>query len=63
MSNQITKEHEAQFYSLDSLARRWDTSYRNLHRKAQQGKLKIVHLGSLIRVPKKEVERVEQHGF
>jgi excisionase family DNA binding protein len=52
-----------EFYSLDDLAKRWGTSYRNLHRKAREGKLRVIRLGVLIRVPRKEVERVEAHGF
>ncbi len=52
-----------EFYTLDGLAKRWATSYRNLHRKVKDGKLRVVRLGGLLRVPRKEVERVEQHGF
>ena len=55
--------HEMEFYSLDRLASRWDTSYRNLHRKVQEGKLRAIRLGTLLRISRKEVERVEQHGF
>jgi len=54
---------EAELYSLISLAKRWDTSYRNLHRKVLEGKLRVIRLGPLIRVTKKEVARVEQYGF
>ena len=63
MSNRNIEVHEAEFYSLDGLAKRWDTSYRNLHRKVQEGKLRVIRLGGLIRVSRKEVERVELHGF
>lgn len=63
MSNSSTETHDVEFYSLDGLARRWGTSYRNLHRKVQEGKLQVIRLGGLIRVPRKEVERVEQAGF
>lgn len=60
---QVLEAHAVEFYTLDGLAKRWRTSYRNLHRKVQEGKLRVIRLGGLIRVPRKEVERVEQHGF
>lgn len=63
MSTRNIEACDVEFYSLDGLARRWNTSYRNLHRKVQEGKLKVIRLGGLIRVSRKEVERVEQHGF
>ena len=63
MSNRNVEARDVEFYSLDGLAKRWDTSYRNLHRKVQEGKLRVIRLGGLIRVPRKEVERVEQRGF
>jgi len=63
MTTRNIEAHDVEFYSLDGLARRWDTSYRNLHRKVQEGKLRVIRLGGLIRVPRAEVERIEQHGF
>jgi len=63
MRSQRKPETEGQFYSLGSLAKRWETSYRNLHRKALEGKLRVIRLGALIRVPRDEVVRVEQEGF
>lgn len=61
--NADAEPREAELYSLPNLARRWETSYRNLHRKVQEGKLRVIRLGALVRVARKEVERVEQHGF
>jgi excisionase family DNA binding protein len=59
----VLEAHGAEFYTLDGLAKRWGTSYRNLHRKVQERKLKVLRLGGLIRVSRKEVERIEEHGF
>ena len=58
-----TKAHECDFYCLAGLAKRWDVSYRNLHRKMKEGKFSVIRLGDLIRISRKEVERVEKHGF
>ena len=63
MSNRNIEARDVEFYNLDGLARRWGTSYRNLHRKVQQRKLQVIRLGGLIRVPRKIVERVERDGF
>jgi excisionase family DNA binding protein len=61
--NHQTEGDECEFYTLDLLAKRWQTSYRNLHRKVQEGKLRAIRLGALVRVSRKEVERVERHGI
>jgi hypothetical protein len=63
MDNSKMEGHEYEFYTLHVLAKRWNTSYRNLHRKVKDGRLRAVRLDALIRVSRKEVERVEAHGF
>jgi excisionase family DNA binding protein len=60
---EVETYNEAEFFSLPRLAKRWDTSYRTLHRKVQEGKLRAIRLGALVRVPRTEVERVERHGL
>jgi excisionase family DNA binding protein len=62
-AREVETHNEAEFFSLPRLARRWGVSYRTLHRKAQEGKLRVIRLGALVRVSRKEVERVEAHGF
>lgn len=63
MNNSNTEFRDAEFYTLDKLAKRWDTTYRNLHRKVKEGKLRVIRLGGLLRVSRKEVERIEERGF
>ena len=57
------KEPDAEFFTLPGLARRWGVSYRTLHRKVQEGKLRVIRLGALLRVNREEVARVERHGL
>ncbi len=49
--------------SLRELAREARISYRTLHRYARLGRIKTIRLGALIRVPRKEVERILTQGF
>ncbi len=49
--------------SLRELAREARISYRTLHRYARLGRIRTIRLGALIRVPRKEVERILTQGF
>ncbi len=49
--------------TLRELARETRVSYRTLHRYASLGRIKTIRLGSLIRVPRKERERILTQGF
>jgi len=62
-NSQVLEAHEVEFYTLDELANRWRTTYRNLHRKVKERKLKVLRLGGSLRVSRKEVQRIEEHGF
>lgn len=62
-NSQVLEAHGVEFYSLDGLAKRWLTSRRNLYRKVEEGRLRVIRLGPLIRVPAGEVARVDANGF
>ena len=49
--------------SLQELAKEARISYRTLHRYARLGRIRTIRLGALIRVPRKEVERILTQGF
>ena len=49
--------------TLRGLAREARVSYRTLHRYARLGRIKTIRLGSSIRVPRKERERILTQGY
>lgn len=51
------------FTGLKELAGKLGTSYRTVHRAVKAGKIKTVRFGSLVKVPKQEVERILARGF
>jgi excisionase family DNA binding protein len=57
------QETEKRHFSLRELSERLDVSYRHLHRATKDGRIRVLRLGGAIRVPLKEVERIEEHGF
>jgi predicted site-specific integrase-resolvase len=63
ISLQASQSPGVEFYSLPKLAVRWGTSYRNLHSKVREGKLKVFRLGGVLRISREEVERIERDGL
>jgi len=62
--NTITKPAiQAHFLGLRELAARMGVNYRTVHRAVQNGKIQSVKFGSLVKVPKREAERILQRGF
>lgn len=62
-ANPLPETSGVAFYSLDMLAKRWNTSYRNVHRQVKQGKVKALRLGGILRVSAETVRKIERHGF
>ena len=56
-------EIQAEFVSLKQLAALIGTCYRTVHRAAQNNKIKTIRFQGLVKVPKREVERILTHGF
>jgi len=51
------------FTGLKDLAEVVGVNYRTIHRAVKMGKIKTVQFGSLLRVPREEVERIMAKGF
>jgi excisionase family DNA binding protein len=56
-------EVQPEFVTLKELAGQIGTVYRTVHRAAQNKKIKTVRFGGLVKVPRREVERILAHGF
>jgi excisionase family DNA binding protein len=54
---------QGEFVSLRGLAVMLGLNYRTIHRAAQAGKIQSVRFGSLIKIPRREAERILQRGF
>jgi len=62
--NSVSKsETQADFVGLGWLARKMGVNYRTVHRAVQSGKIRSVKFGSLVKVPRREADRVLQRGF
>jgi excisionase family DNA binding protein len=51
------------FCGLRELAAKMGVDYRTIHRAVQAGKIQSVRFGSLIKVPRREADRILQRGF
>lgn len=51
------------FTGLKDLAEVVGVNYRTIHRAVKLGKIRTVRCGSLLKVPKQEVERILAKGF
>lgn len=51
------------FLGLRELAAKVGVNYRTIHRAVQDGKIQSVKFGSLVKVPRREVERILAKGF
>lgn len=49
--------------TLQELAQAAGLSYRTVHRFAKLGRIKTIRLGTSVRVPRKECERILTKGF
>jgi excisionase family DNA binding protein len=63
MTNLSKPATQADFVGLRELAAKVGVNYRTIHRAVQDGKIQNVKFGSLIKVPRREVERILQRGF
>ena len=54
---------QADFVGLRELAQKVGVNYRTIHRAAQSGKIQSVRFGSLVKIPRREAERILQRGF
>jgi excisionase family DNA binding protein len=54
---------QADFLGLRELAAKVGVNYRTIHRAVQDGKIQSVKFGSLVKIPKREAERILQRGF
>ena len=54
---------QADFWGLRELAAKVGVNYRTIHRAVQDGKIQSVKFGSLVKIPKREAERILQRGF
>lgn len=62
--NSISKTAtQADFVGLRELAAKVGVNYRTIHRAVQHGKIQSVKFGSLVKVPRREAERILQRGF
>jgi excisionase family DNA binding protein len=51
------------FVGLRELSVMLGVNYRTIHRAVQAGKIQSVKFGSLIKVPRREADRILQRGF
>lgn len=63
MANFSKPATQADFVGLRELAAKVGVNYRTVHRAVQSGKIQSVKFGSLIKVPRREAERILQRGF
>jgi len=62
--NSVSKSAtQADFVGLRELAGKMGVNYRTVHRAVQDGKIQSVKFGSLVKVPRREVERILAKGF
>jgi len=54
---------QADFVGLRELAAKVGVDYRTIHRAVQKGKIQSVKFGSLVKIPRREADRVLQRGF
>ncbi len=54
---------QSDFVGLRELAEKVGVNYRTVHRAVQPGKIQSVKFGSLVKIPRREVERILQRGF
>ena len=63
MNNGCKPQTQADFVGLRELAAKMGVNYRTVHRAVQDGKIQHVKFGSLVKIPRREAERVLQRGF
>lgn len=63
MDNGSKAATQAEFVGLRWLALKMGVNYRTVHRAAQSGKIQSVKFGSLVKIPRREAERVLAKGF
>jgi excisionase family DNA binding protein len=62
--NSVSKSAtQADFVGLRELAGKMGVNYRTVHRAVQDGKIQSVRFGSLVKVSRREVERILAKGF
>ena len=62
--NSVSKSAtQADFVGLRELAGKMGVNYRTVHRAVQDGKIQSVKFGSLVKVSRREVERILAKGF
>lgn len=62
--NSVTKPSiQPDFVGLRELAGKMGVNYRTIHRAVQTGKIQSVKFGSLVKVPRREADRIMQRGF
>jgi len=54
---------QSDFLGLRELAAKVGVDYRTIHRAVQTGKIQSVRFGALIKVPRREADRILQRGF
>jgi excisionase family DNA binding protein len=54
---------QADFFGLRELAAKMGVNYRTVHRAAQSGKIQSIKFGSLVKIPRREAERILTKGF
>ena len=52
-----------ELFSIKDLCNKTGLCYRTIHRRIGEGKIKVVRLGALVMIPRREVERILQRGF
>jgi len=63
MNNGSKAPTQAEFVGLRELAEKMGVDYRTVHRATQSGKIQSIKFGSLVKVPRREAERVLAKGF
>jgi excisionase family DNA binding protein len=53
----------SEFESLKRLAQLTGKTYRTIHRATRAGKIRVVRFGGSVMVPRREVERILEHGW
>jgi excisionase family DNA binding protein len=54
---------QSDFVGLRELAAKVGVNYRTIHRAVRDGKIQSVKFGSLVKIPRREAERILQRGF
>lgn len=55
-------EEKRNAFTVETLAERWACSRDMIYKLIREGRLKVFRLGSSVRIPYAEVERIEQSG-